>query len=88
MPARKGNPTMFPQGMDSLSLRIGVIFITLLVTAAIAVGYLFDRGRREALQQRELQHLRLHCERAADEAGRYLDRLRRDVIFLSGTPLT
>ncbi len=71
---------------DSLPLRVGAFFILLLVAAAFAVGYLFDRGRTEALQERELQQLRLRAERAADEVERYLRRVRGDVLFLAGTP--
>ncbi len=60
--------------------------MALLIAAATAVGYLFDRGRAEALAQRDLEQLRLHAERAADEVDRLLKRLGGDVQLLSETP--
>jgi C4-dicarboxylate-specific signal transduction histidine kinase len=70
----------------SLSLRLTAIFIALLITAALAVGYLFDRGRAELLQQRQLEHLRRHAEGSADEVERFIHRLQGDVLFLAHTP--
>jgi PAS domain S-box-containing protein len=72
--------------MESLSLRLGLFSVVSLTLAAVVVGYIFDRGRSEALQARELQHLRVHAERAADEIQRQIMRLRRDVLFLVETP--
>jgi hypothetical protein len=71
---------------SSLSLRLGAVFVVLLVTAAFAVGYLFDRARAEAVIQSELEHLRLHAERGADELERFVRQIRGDVLFLAGTP--
>jgi PAS domain S-box-containing protein len=72
--------------LDSLSLRLGALFVVLLLTAALAVGYHFDRGRAEAMEHREREHLKLHATRAADYLSRQVDRLRRDTLFLTGTP--
>jgi len=72
--------------LKSLPLRVGALFVLLLVAAALSVGYLFDRGRTEALQERELEQLRLRAERAADEVVHYINRMRADVLFLAGTP--
>lgn len=71
---------------DSLSLRLGVLFIALLLGAALAVGYLFDRGRTEALQARELDRLRQHGERTAEHIERQVNRLRADALFLAAIP--
>ncbi len=70
----------------ALSLRLSAVFVVLLVGAATAVGYLFDRGRAEALAERDLEQLRLHAERAADEVDRLIKRLGDDVQLLSQTP--
>jgi hypothetical protein len=70
----------------SLPLRLSVLFVALLMAAALGVGYLFDRGRTEALEQRSLSFLRLHAERAADDLERRLERLQRDALFLARTP--
>ncbi|MGA7980036.1 MAG: ATP-binding protein [Chromatiaceae bacterium] len=75
-----------PTLLQSLPLRLGALFVALLITAALGVGYLFDRGRSEALQQRSLSFLRLHGERAADDLQRRLERLQRDTLFLAQTP--
>ena len=56
------------------------------MAAALAVGYLFDRGRAEAVEKRALEHLRLHAERGADEVDRLVRQLQGDVLFLAGTP--
>lgn len=72
--------------LDSLSLRLGALFVVLLLTAALAAGYYFDRGRAEAMEHREREHLKLHATRAADYLSRQVDRLRRDTLFLTGTP--
>jgi len=71
---------------DSLSLRLNAAFVVVLVAAALIVGYLFDRGRAEALKQYELEKLRLHATRGADEVARLVGQLQRDVSFLSTTP--
>ncbi len=84
MVRRKGQAT--PVRWGSVSLRLSTVSVVLLVAAALAVGYLFDRGRSEALRQRELEHLRLHAERGADEFAHLARRLQRDVLFLSATP--
>lgn len=70
----------------ALSLRLGAVFVALLIAAAGAVGYLFDQGRAEALAQRDLEQLRLHAERGADELDRLLQRLAGDVRLLAQTP--
>lgn len=70
----------------SLSLRLALFFVPILVAAAVAVGFLFDRGRVEALKARELESLRLHAERVVDEVSRHLDHLRQDTLFLAQTP--
>jgi hypothetical protein len=75
-----------PSPWRSLSLRLGALFIALLIGAALAVGYLFDRGRAEVLEQRQLEHLRRHAERGADEVERFVERLRADTRFLARTP--
>lgn len=72
--------------MESLSLRLGVFSVVSLTLAAVIVGYLFDRGRSQALEAREHGHLRLHAERAADEIQRHITRLQSDVLFLVETP--
>lgn len=56
------------------------------MAAALAVGFLFDQGRIDVLKARELDHLRLHAERATGELSRYVQNLRRDTLFLAGTP--
>lgn len=71
---------------SSLSFRLSVAFASLLVAAAFAVGYLFDRGRTQAAEEREREHLRLHGERGADVLVRSIEQLRSDVLFLAGTP--
>lgn len=70
----------------SLSLRLSTIFVAVLIAAAFTVGYLFDRGRAEAEEKRELAHLRLHAERGADEVERFIKQLREDALFLASTP--
>jgi PAS domain S-box-containing protein len=70
----------------SLSLRLSAVFTALLIAAAVAVGYLFDRGRAEALEQRHLEHLQRHAEGAANEVERFVRRLEEDVLFLADTP--
>ncbi|MGE5154132.1 MAG: sensor histidine kinase [Bdellovibrio bacteriovorus] len=60
--------------------------MVLLIAAATMVGYLFDRGRTEALAQRDLEQLRLHAERGVDEVERRLQRLAGDVALLAQTP--
>lgn len=70
----------------SLSLRLSAVFIAGLLASAFGVGYLFDRGRSEALAERERDHLRLHTERAADEVVQLIGQLRSDALFLAGTP--
>lgn len=72
--------------LDSLSLRLGALFVVLLMMAALMIGYLFDRGRAEAMEHRELERLKLHAVRAADYLSRQVDRLGRDTLFLAGTP--
>jgi PAS domain S-box-containing protein len=72
--------------MGSLSLRLAVFSVVSLTLAAVMVGYLFDRGRSEALEAREREHLRLYAERAADEIQRHITRLQSDVLFLVQTP--
>ena len=71
---------------NTLSFRLSGIFVAVLVTAALAVGYLFDRGRAEAVEKRAFEHLRLHAERGADEVARLVSQLQEDVVFLAGTP--
>lgn len=75
-----------PIRWSSVSLRLSAFFVALLVCAVLAVGFLFDQGRSQALRQRQLEHLRLHAERAADEVSGYVERLRSDAVFLAGTP--
>lgn len=75
-----------PTEWGSLSLRLSGFFIALLILAALAVGYLFDRGRTEALEKRDLDLLRLHAERGADELEHLVTQLRGDVLFLAGVP--
>ena len=75
-----------PVRWHSLSLRLSAAFVTVLVTAAFAVGYLFDRGRAEAVEKHAIEQLRLHAERGADEVARLIGQLQRDVLFLAGTP--
>jgi PAS domain S-box-containing protein len=70
----------------SLSLRLSAAFITLLITAALAVGYLFDQGRADVLEQRYRDHLRRHAEGVAGEIQRFVNGLQRDVLFLARTP--
>jgi len=70
----------------SLSLRLSAAFITLLITAALAVGYLFDHGRADVLEQRHRDHLRQHAEGVADEIQQFVHGLQRDVLFLARTP--
>jgi PAS domain S-box-containing protein len=70
----------------SLSLRLGAVFIALLIAAALAVGWLFDRGRAEALQQRHLEQSRHQAESGADEVQGFIRRLQQDVLFLAQTP--
>lgn len=70
----------------SLSLRLSAAFVAVLVTAAFAIGYLFDRGRAEAVEKRAIQQLQLHAERGADEVARLIGQLQRDVLFLARTP--
>ncbi|NEV63037.1 ATP-binding protein [Thiorhodococcus minor] len=70
----------------SLSLRLSGTFIALLIAAAIPVGYLFDRGRTEAISHSHLEHMERQAERAADEVTGMIERLRSDVRFLAGTP--
>jgi PAS domain S-box-containing protein len=70
----------------SLSLRLSAVFIAVLLASALGVGYLFDRGRSEALAERERDHLRLHTERVADEIVQLISQLRSDALFLAGTP--
>lgn len=60
--------------------------MAVLVAAAWAVGYLFDRGRDEAIKSRALEQLRLHGIRAADEVVLAINQARRDARFLAGTP--
>ena len=75
-----------PTEWGSLSLRLSGFFIALLILAALSVGYLFDRGRTAALEQRDLDLLRLHAERGADELEHFVAQLRGDVLFLAGVP--
>jgi C4-dicarboxylate-specific signal transduction histidine kinase len=70
----------------SLPLRLAAAFIALLIAAALAIGYLFDRGRAEVLEQRHLERLKRHAESSADEVERYIRRLQSDVLFLAHTP--
>ena len=72
--------------MESLSLRLGVFSVVSLTLAAVVVGYLFDRGRSDALEAREREQLRLHAERAADAIQRQITRIKSDVLFLAQTP--
>lgn len=69
----------------SLSLRLGAVFVTLLIAAAAAVGFLFDRGRADALARRDLEQLRFQVERGADEVDDLLRRLGDDVQLLART---
>ena len=75
-----------PTRSGSLSLRLTAVFVAVLVSAAFAVGYLFDRGRTEAVERWELERLRLDAERGADEVDGFVRRLRADVLFLAETP--
>jgi PAS domain S-box-containing protein len=81
-----GNEQATSNRWGSLSLRLSATFVAVLVTAAFAVGYLFDRELAEAVEQRELEHVRLHAERGADEVARFVRQLRGDVLFLASTP--
>lgn len=72
--------------LDSLSLRLGALFVVLLLGAALLAGFLFDRGRAEAMEHRELERLKLHAALAADLLDQQLERLRSDTLFLTGTP--
>ena len=75
-----------PTRWGSLSLRLTAVFVAVLVTAAFAVGYLFDRGRTEAVERREREQLRLDAERGADEVDGFVRRLRADVLFSPTRP--
>lgn len=75
-----------PIRWGSLSLRLSAFFVVVLVAAAFAFGYLFNRGRTEAMRELGLARLRLHAERGADELERSVRQLGRDVLFLAGTP--
>lgn len=79
---QQANPTRW----GSLSLRLSAAFVAVLVTAAFSVGYLFDRGRAKAVEERAIEQLRLHTERGADEVARLIGQLQRDVLFLARTP--
>lgn len=70
----------------SLSLRLSAFFVVVLVTAAFAVGYLFDHGRAQEMRALELARLRLRAERGADEFQRFVRQLQGDVLFLARTP--
>jgi len=70
----------------SLPLRLSVLFVGLLMLAALGVGYLFDRARFQSLEDGSLAVLRLHGERAADDLQRRLERLERDTLFLADSP--
>jgi PAS domain S-box-containing protein len=71
---------------DTLSLRMALAFVPLLVACAVAVGLLYDQRRFEAAKTQQLEQLQLSAERAADELGRFVEQLRRDTLFLAGTP--
>ncbi len=70
----------------SLSLRFGFYAIVLLLAAVLAANYLFDSERSAILELNEREHVRLHAERAADELLRHVEELRKDALFLAGTP--
>jgi C4-dicarboxylate-specific signal transduction histidine kinase len=75
-----------PAFLQSLPLRLSVLFVGLLMLAALGAGYLFDRARFQALEERSLAMLRLHGERAADNLQGHLDRLECDTLFLADSP--
>jgi len=85
-PSNNGSISTLPSYWRSLSLRLSAIFIALLIAAALAVGYLFDRGRSEALEQRRLEHLQRYAEDAANEVELFVNQLQGDVLFLAHTP--
>jgi C4-dicarboxylate-specific signal transduction histidine kinase len=70
----------------SLSLRFGFYAIVLLLAAVLTASYLFDGERSAILELNEREHVRLHAERAADELLRNIEDLRKDTLFLAGTP--
>ena len=67
----------------SLSFRLVAVFVALLIGAAAAVGYLFDRGRAEALAQRDRAQLRLQGELVAGAVDLQLKQLVGDVQLLA-----
>jgi PAS domain S-box-containing protein len=72
--------------LRTLSLRLSALFIALLIAAALAVAYVFDRGRADLLEQRQREQLRRHAESASSEVGGFIYRLQGDVMFLAHTP--
>jgi PAS domain S-box-containing protein len=75
-----------PIRWGSLSLRLSAAFVAVLVTAAFAVAYLFERTRAEAGEQRKREDLRFEAERGADAVAHLLEQLRGDVLFLADMP--
>ncbi|MCU0836484.1 MAG: ATP-binding protein [Chromatiaceae bacterium] len=73
-------------GRGSLSVRLSAVLVAVLVAAALGVGYVFERGRTEAIQSHAFAHLRLHGVRAADEVERFINQVRRDALVLADTP--
>ncbi len=70
----------------SLNLRFGFIAIALLLTAVLAISYLFDIERTATIHDRERQYLRYHAERTSETLLHHLNRLRGDLKFLVQTP--
>lgn len=67
----------------SLNLRLVLVFVALLVGTATGVGYLLDRGRGEALAERDRAQLRLEGELVAGAVTLWLRQLVGDLQLLA-----
>lgn len=70
-----------------MSLCLGAVFVALLVAAAAAVAFLFERGHVDTRVRHDLDQLQSQAELGADEVAGLLRRLGTDVRYLAGLAL-
>lgn len=72
--------------VSRLSTRLAIGLIIMLVASALAMGYLEHSRLREAYVSERISHLDKSIQSQRLRLNQQIDMLRRDVLFLSGTP--
>ena len=86
MPVIPARAEALRERLGSLSLRLTLYLVAVLMGSTLAMGVLFDGERAKLLEKRELRQLQHHTERIVQEVDRIIGRLRDDLLFLVDTP--